>query len=134
MPGRPADEPHGGGGEPDEVLLPARGWAGWIAFGLHLLTRRKTDQVFRATFTDLRIDADREHLWEVDGELVGRCRTLVVALHEEKLTLRVPSVGSRPADGRQTASSQPGQGSDPAPAGLAQPVHAEDEHAERHDQ
>lgn len=83
-------------GRLDLVVLPARGWAGWLAFGLHLLTRRKTDQVFRTTFADLRVDADREHMWEVDGE-VGRTRSLVVAVHDEKLTLRVPAEQGRRA-------------------------------------
>jgi diacylglycerol kinase (ATP) len=72
----------------DVVVLPARGWASWLAFALHVLLRHPTEQVFRATFTRLRIDIDREHMWEVDGEVIGRTRRLDITLHDEKLTLR----------------------------------------------
>ena len=78
----------------DVVVLPARGWAGWLAFALHVLLRRPVGQVFRATFTRLRVDLDREHMWEVDGEVIGRTRRLDITLHAERLTLRTPGSGS----------------------------------------
>ena len=46
-----------------------------------------------AGFASLRVRADREHMGEVDGEVAGRTRDLSIALHEDKLTLRVPAAG-----------------------------------------
>jgi YegS/Rv2252/BmrU family lipid kinase len=85
--------------EPDDgrfdlIVLPASGLAGWLALALHLFGRRETGRVFRATFTRLRVLADREHMWEVDGEVIGRTRDLSIALHEDKLVLRVPAAGA----------------------------------------
>lgn len=79
----------------DVIALPPRGGVRWLTFALHVLLRHRTEQIFRATFTRLRIDIDREHMWEVDGEVVGRTRRLDITLHAEKLTLRAPV--SRPA-------------------------------------
>jgi diacylglycerol kinase family enzyme len=89
---------HGGlplfpGAEPDDgvldvVVLPPRGWAGWLSFALHVVLRRSSARVLRATFTELRIDIDREHMWEVDGEVIGATRELDVRLHADRLTLR----------------------------------------------
>ena len=75
----------------DLVVLPARGGLSWLAFALHVLLRHRTEQVFRATFTRLRIDIDRAQMWEVDGEVMGRTRVLDITLHAEKLTLRAPA-------------------------------------------
>lgn len=72
----------------DVVVLPPRGWAGWVAFVLHVILRSPTARVMRACFTELRIELDREHMWEVDGEVIGRTRSLDIKLHAEKLTLR----------------------------------------------
>lgn len=72
----------------DVIVLPPRGWPAWLAFALHVLLRRPTERVFRACFTELRIELDREHMWEVDGEVTGRTRDLDIRLHAEKLTLR----------------------------------------------
>ena len=72
----------------DVVVLPPRGWASWLAFTLHVLLRRPNAQIFRASFTELRIQIDRDHMWEVDGEVTGRTRSLDIRLHAEKLTLR----------------------------------------------
>jgi YegS/Rv2252/BmrU family lipid kinase len=76
------------------IVLPASGLAGWLALALHLLGRRKTGRVLRASFTRLRVLADREHMWEVDGEVIGRTRDLSITLHEDKLVLRVPAAGA----------------------------------------
>lgn len=72
----------------DVVVLPPRGWAAWLEFAMHVLLRRPTERVFRACFTELRIKLDREHMWEVDGEVTGRTSNLDIRLHAEKLTLR----------------------------------------------
>lgn len=83
----------------DVVTLPPRGWAGWLAFALHVVLRRPTARILRATFTELRIQIDREHMWEVDGEVIGRTRGLDIRLHAEKLTLRttMPAQEAGPA-------------------------------------
>ena len=65
--------------------------------------------MFRATFTRLRIDLDREHMWEVDGEVIGRTRRLDITLHAEKLTLRTPvsrHAAEPPRDGTGSGSAQ----------------------------
>jgi YegS/Rv2252/BmrU family lipid kinase len=85
--------------EPDDglldlIVLPASGLAGWLALALHLIGRRETGRVFRATFTSLRVRADRDHRWEVDGEVIGRTSDLSIALHEDKLVLRVPAASA----------------------------------------
>lgn len=72
----------------DVVVLPPRGWAAWLSFALHVVLRRPTARVFRACFTELAIETDRDQMWEADGELIGRTRSLDIRLHAERLTLR----------------------------------------------
>jgi diacylglycerol kinase family enzyme len=79
----------------DVVVLPPRGWAAWLSFALHVVLRRSTARVFRATFTELRIEIDREHMWEVDGEVIGATRTLDIMLHAGRLTLRAAKPASQ---------------------------------------
>jgi YegS/Rv2252/BmrU family lipid kinase len=76
----------------DVVVLTARGWASWLAVVAHVLLRRRaaTSRVARMTFRELRIDVDREHPWELDGELMGRTRQLAITIHPQRLLLRVP--------------------------------------------
>jgi YegS/Rv2252/BmrU family lipid kinase len=76
----------------DVVVLTAQGWASWLVVATHVLlrSRAETGRVARSTFRELRIDLDREHPWELDGELMGRTRQLTVTVHPEKLLLRVP--------------------------------------------
>jgi len=78
-------------GRLDAVVLAGRGLADWIALGTALLLRREADRALRTTFTRLRIDTDREHLWELDGEVIGPTRSLSVGLHSGRLLVRVPS-------------------------------------------
>lgn len=90
------------GAEPDDgvldvVVLPPRGWAGWLSFTLHVVLRRSTARVFRATFTELRIEIDREHMWEVDGEVIGTTRGLDIRLHAGRLTLRAAAQAGQAA-------------------------------------
>jgi YegS/Rv2252/BmrU family lipid kinase len=77
----------------DVVVLTARSWGSWLAVVLHVLLRRSeaTDRVLRRTFAELRIDLDRPHLWELDGEVMGRTRQLVINIQPGALTVRVPS-------------------------------------------
>jgi YegS/Rv2252/BmrU family lipid kinase len=74
----------------DVVVLTAHGWTSWLIVAAHVLLRRETAQVPRSTFAELRIDVDDEHPWELDGEVMGSTRRLVMALHPEKLLLRMP--------------------------------------------
>jgi diacylglycerol kinase family enzyme len=76
----------------DVVVLTARGWGSWLALVLHLLLRRAggSAQVTRRTFAELRIDTDRGYLWELDGEVMGRTRQLVITIRPGTLLLRVP--------------------------------------------
>lgn len=76
----------------DVVVLSAQGWASWLAVATHVLLRRRTatGRVTRGTFRELCIQADREHPWELDGELMGQTLQLAITIHPEKLLLRVP--------------------------------------------
>jgi diacylglycerol kinase (ATP) len=89
-------------GKLDVMVLTAWGWAGWLAVGLHVLARRRkpTPFVIHAAFRELRVAAEHELLWEIDGELMGRTRELAIGIHPDKLLVRVPAEsrrGSRPA-------------------------------------
>jgi YegS/Rv2252/BmrU family lipid kinase len=75
----------------DLVILTARGWTSWLALAGHVLLRHSSpSRVVRRTFRELRIDLDRPQLWELDGEVMGRTRQLVIAVQPGKLLLRVP--------------------------------------------
>jgi YegS/Rv2252/BmrU family lipid kinase len=82
--------------EPDDglldlLVLTARGWTGWLALMAHVLLRRSArGNVARRTFRELRIDLDRPQLWQVDGEVMGRTRQLVVTVQPGRLLVRVP--------------------------------------------
>jgi YegS/Rv2252/BmrU family lipid kinase len=80
-------------GQLDVVVLTARTVVGWLAVALHVLRPRSdgTARVLRRTCTDLRVDIDREYLWEIDGEVMGRTRQLVVTIEPGALLVRVPS-------------------------------------------
>jgi len=76
----------------DVVVLTARTTIGWLTVLLHVLMRRSdaTSRVLRRTFAELRIDVDRPHLWELDGEVMGRTRQLVITIEPGTLLVRVP--------------------------------------------
>ncbi|MDQ2814490.1 MAG: NAD(+)/NADH kinase [Actinomycetota bacterium] len=80
-------------GRLDVVVLTARGWSDWLAVATHVLLRRPdtTSQVMRRTFTELRMDISRAHLWELDGEVMGRTRQLVITVAPGTLTVRGPA-------------------------------------------
>jgi diacylglycerol kinase family enzyme len=76
----------------DVAVLTARGWAGWLALAAHLLLRRgATPRVTRLTCRELRIDLDRPQPWELDGEVMGRTRQLVINVQAGRLLLRGPA-------------------------------------------
>lgn len=76
----------------DVVVLTAQGWAAWATVAAHLMLRRRTtNRVTRMTCRELRIDVDREQLWQADGEVLGRTKNLVVTIAPGRLLLRVPA-------------------------------------------
>ena len=82
----------------DAVVLTARGWAGWMALAGHVLLRRgATGRVARFTFRELRINLDREQPWEIDGEVIGRTRQLIIVVRSGQLLLRAPAPAPAPA-------------------------------------
>jgi diacylglycerol kinase (ATP) len=80
-------------GQLDLVVLTARSVAGWLAVLLHVLLRRSgaSSRVLRRSFAELRVDIDRPHLWELDGEVMGRTRQLVITVEPGVLLVRVPT-------------------------------------------
>ena len=44
----------------------------------------------RGAFRELRIDADREYPWELDGELMGATQQLTITIGPDRLLVRVP--------------------------------------------
>jgi diacylglycerol kinase family enzyme len=75
------------------VVLTARTLAGWLAVALHVLLRRPgaTARVIRRTCTEARVEVDRAHRWEIDGEVMGRTRELIVTVRPGALLVRVPA-------------------------------------------
>ena len=84
------------GAEPDDglldlMVLTARGWSGWLALTADVMLRRdRTGRVARTVFRELRVQLDRPQLWELDGEVMGTTRELVVAVQPGRLLVRVP--------------------------------------------
>ncbi len=80
-------------GRLDVVVLTARGVGSWLRVAAHVALRRPgvTDQVLRRTFRELRVETDRAHLWQLDGEVMGRTRQLVITVRPGALLVRVPA-------------------------------------------
>jgi YegS/Rv2252/BmrU family lipid kinase len=75
----------------DVVVLTARGPVRWLALAAQVLLRRSgTGQVVRFACRELRIDLDRQQPWQVDGDVMGAARQLVIAIQAGNLLLRVP--------------------------------------------
>ena len=73
------------------VVLTARGWAGWLALGAELVTRRQASRLLtRIRFSELRINLDRVQPWELDGEFVGETSELTFSVRPGRLVLRLP--------------------------------------------
>jgi YegS/Rv2252/BmrU family lipid kinase len=76
----------------DVLVLTAQGWASWLALAAQVLLRRKaTGRVARIVFRELRIDLDRPQPWEIDGEVMGSTRQLLVTVQAGQLLLRQPA-------------------------------------------
>ncbi len=76
----------------DVVILSARGFGSWLRVARQVLLRRpgSTEQVTRRRFRELRIDITQAHPWELDGEVMGRTRQLVVTVRPGQLLVRTP--------------------------------------------
>jgi diacylglycerol kinase (ATP) len=75
----------------DAVALNARGWAAWAALAARIVLRRgPTDRVTRVQFRKLDIALEQDQPWELDGEVMGLTRRLVVEAQPGGLLLRLP--------------------------------------------
>jgi YegS/Rv2252/BmrU family lipid kinase len=75
----------------DVVVMTARGWAAWVVLAAHILMRRgRTERVVRVQFSRLQVRLEHEQPWELDGEVMGATRQLVVAARPGRLLLRLP--------------------------------------------
>jgi diacylglycerol kinase family enzyme len=75
----------------DVLVLTARGWVGWLSLAADVLLRRgPSGRIARLTVRELRIDLDREQLWQLDGEVIGRTRQLAVTVQAGTLLVRAP--------------------------------------------
>jgi YegS/Rv2252/BmrU family lipid kinase len=75
----------------DAVVLTARGWGGWLRLTARVLLRRQAPgQMTAFRFRHLTITADREQPWELDGEVMGGARRLMIVIQPGRLLMRVP--------------------------------------------
>jgi YegS/Rv2252/BmrU family lipid kinase len=78
-------------GNLDAVVLTARGWRGWIRLAARLLrNRRAPGQLTSVQFRQLTVTTDREQPWELDGEVMGGTRRLMIVAQPGRLLVRVP--------------------------------------------
>jgi YegS/Rv2252/BmrU family lipid kinase len=76
----------------DGVVLTAQGWAGWIRLAARVFLRRPADgQMTTLQFRNLTVTAAREQPWELDGEVMGGTRRLMITTLPGRVLLRVPS-------------------------------------------
>ena len=75
----------------DAVVLIARGLPGWLAVAADVLLRRPArGGIYRVQFTELQVTLDQEQPWELDGEVMGSTRQLMVVAQPGGLLLRMP--------------------------------------------
>jgi YegS/Rv2252/BmrU family lipid kinase len=83
--------------EPDDgtlnaVVLTAHGWIGWIRLAARVLLRRESPgRMTTLQFRNLTVTAAREQPWELDGEVMGGTRRLMITTLPGRLLMRVPS-------------------------------------------
>ncbi len=83
--------------EPDDgtlnaVVLTARGWIGWIRLAARVLLRRESSgQMITLQFRNLSVTTAGEQPWELDGEVMGDTRRLMITTLPGRLLLRVPA-------------------------------------------
>jgi len=74
------------------VVLTARGWLGWIRLAAQVVLRREAQgQMTWMRFRQLTIHAEREQPWELDGEVMGGTKHLMITTQPGRLLMRVPS-------------------------------------------
>jgi YegS/Rv2252/BmrU family lipid kinase len=75
----------------DAVVLTALGWGGWVRLTARVLLRRQApDQMTALQFRQLTVAADREQPWDLDGEVMGGTRRLMIVTQPGRLQVRVP--------------------------------------------
>jgi YegS/Rv2252/BmrU family lipid kinase len=75
----------------DAVVLVARGLTGWPMVAADILLRRPAHgRVYRIQFTRLQVTLAQEQPWELDGEVMGSTRRLIVVAQPGGLLLRLP--------------------------------------------
>ncbi len=81
----------------DVVVLSAHGIASWLAVAVHVLLRRPASRrVSRLSFRQLRVELRREQPWQLDGEVMGSTRQLLVTIQPGAVIVRVPPVTPGP--------------------------------------
>jgi YegS/Rv2252/BmrU family lipid kinase len=75
----------------DAVVLTARGWGGWLRLTVRVLLHRQAPgQMTAFRFRQLTVTAHREQPWELDGEVMGGTRRLMIVTQPGRLLVRVP--------------------------------------------
>jgi YegS/Rv2252/BmrU family lipid kinase len=75
----------------DAVALTARGWASWVRLAARVLLRRESPgRMTWISFQRLTITTDREQPWQLDGEVMGGTRRLLITTLPGRLLVRVP--------------------------------------------
>jgi YegS/Rv2252/BmrU family lipid kinase len=75
----------------DVAVLTAWGAIGWLVLAFDVLRRRKTIQVTWLTCRELVVETKRARPWQVDGDVIGFGRRLVVRVRPASLLVRVPA-------------------------------------------
>jgi len=75
----------------DVAVLTAWGAIGWLVLASDVLRRRKTIQVTWLTCRELVVETRRARPWQVDGDVIGFGRRLVVRVRPATLLVRVPA-------------------------------------------
>src|SRR6516162_9557588 len=79
----------------DAVVLTPHGWAGWLRLAARVLLHRPvTGEMTALRFRQLIVTADREQPWELDGEVMGGTRRLMIVTQPGRLLVRVPDRAS----------------------------------------
>ena len=79
----------------DAVVLTPHGWAGWLRLAARVLLHRPAPgQMTALRFRQLTVTADREQPWELDGEVMGGTRRLMIVTQPGRLLVRVPDQAS----------------------------------------
>jgi YegS/Rv2252/BmrU family lipid kinase len=115
-------------GSMEAVVLTARGWVSWLRLAARVLLRRQSPgQMTMVQFQRLTITTDREQPWELDGEVMGGTRRLMITILPRPGADAGAATGDRQAGGgrltgpgsaartpaRPTGAEPPGQAAAP---------------------